>query len=132
MFKSKRKKYQLISIVLLIAGLIIIIPITDWQEKNSVVGFVILSSGIIGSIVSIFIPSNYVKEFKHTEWKGIENEYFIFIDAKTHGLGRSPKIQTFRKDGISYKASSIAQHHDNDGNVTVIGKLTFDGKIVLT
>lgn len=80
---SKKTKVQLVAIFFLLLAVFLLIPNTTWTEKTSVLGFISLLLGTLGSIVSIFIPTNYILEFTESDWKsGEDNDFCLFISIK--------------------------------------------------
>lgn len=131
---SKKRKVQIVAIALLVIAVIFLIPNTDWREATSIWGFLILVFGTLGSIISIFIPTSFTFSFTDSDWKeaGENNEFNLFISAKKHGLGNSPKIQAFYKNENTYEEVGVVSEHDEKGNITIGANGVFSGKIIIT
>jgi hypothetical protein len=130
---SLRKKVQLIAIAFLVIAVVLFIPTTEWSKQNSVLGFISLILGTTGSIISIFIPNSYTFHFDSNTWNySNSNKYSITVSYKKHGLGKSPKVQTFELDNGIYDEVMVSSGHDLDGSVTIGANKSFDGKIVIT
>jgi hypothetical protein len=128
---SKRRKVQILAIAFLIVGLVLSIPNIEWREYPSLMGFIILVCGVMGSLISIFIPTEFSFEFNKSDWNIKQPDFVIIIDSKKHGLGKTPQIQTFQKTPLGYEKVSLDEHHDNNGNVTIAASMTFVGKVIL-
>ncbi|HLO44074.1 MAG TPA: hypothetical protein VK175_07070 [Leadbetterella sp.] len=131
---SKKKIVQIISIVFLVIAVLLLIPNTNWKDDTSVLGFISLVCGTLGSIISIFIPTTYTFMFIETDWKkDVADEGFcIIIPSKKHGLGNSPQTQTFLKNKMNtYEEVGVASNHDENGNVTIGATLVFEGKAII-
>ncbi len=133
-FMPRKKLVQLISTALLLLGVILLIPGTDWHSKASTFAFVSVLVGTIGSIVSIFIPSNYTLYFECEDWIQSDEDSFLTVKASKHGQGTSPTVQVFIKNKDSYDEVGAGTAHDKDGNVTVSASRTFTmaGKLVIS
>lgn len=114
-------------------GVVILTPNTHWGNKISFIGFFAALLGLLGSIISIFIPNTYSYEFTENEWNQINNDdYLIRVPYKKHGLSKAPQIQTYIKNenGV-YSTISLSENHDEMGNVTIKSLIRFKGKIIL-
>jgi hypothetical protein len=129
---SNKRKVQLIAVVFLVLAIILFIPNTDWNKKNSVIGFISLIIGTTGSIISIFIPSNFSFLFDDGLWTHFNGGYQIIIFSKKHGMGKSPNVQIFQKDGEIYNEVGVAISHDSKGNVSIESNQSFVGKGIIT
>lgn len=131
---SKKRKVQIAAICLLLLAVILLLFSTDWNDKTAVLGFIILVIGTLGSIVSIFIPTDYTFNFIITDWKRneVENDYFLFIKATKHGIGKSPQVQTFQKNKDIFENVGVSSHHDENGNITISANSPFNGKVIIT
>lgn len=131
---SRKRRVQIIAIVFLLIAVAFYIPSADWSAKTAPFAFISLICGTIGSIVSIFIPSNYVKMIDSSDW--IDNEgggYKIEISAKKHGLGKSPKCGLFKLDeNQNYEMVMAHSKHDKNGNVTISANQKLINKVILT
>ena len=130
---SRKKLIQTLAIVFLILAIILLIPNTDWSESTSVYGFISLVFGTGGSIISIFIPTSHTLSFTKKDWlKNSEEGYYILIQAKKHGIGTAPHVQTFLKENNLFSEVGVSSNHDEHGNVTIGANITFDGKVIIT
>lgn len=130
---SKKKKIQIVAIVFLIFAIFLLIPNTDWKNSTSIYGFIILIFGTIGSIISIFIPTNYIYPFYKKNWtKGNEEKYQLFITSKKHGMGKAPHVQIFEEVNDSFEEVEVENKHNKKGNVIIEAESTFDGKVIIT
>jgi hypothetical protein len=129
----KNKKWEIISVSLLVLGLIFLLPNME-DSKSFILGFISLLSGTLGSIFSIFIPKKYVYMFKEKDWKNtkVEHEWFLSIPSEKHGMGKSPKIESFQKNNFNYEAVGCYGSHDNEGNVEVGASINFEGKLIIS
>jgi len=131
---SKKRKVQIAAICLLLLAVILLFSSTNWNDKTSVWGFFSLVIGTLGSIISIFIPTDYTFNFIITDWKRneIENDYFLLIKATKHGIGKSPQVQTFQKNKDIFENIGVSCHQDENGNITISANSTFNGKVIIT
>ena len=130
---SKKKKYQTFAVFFLIMAILLLIPNTDWSKNNSIFGFISLIVGTIGSIISIYIPTNYTLLIFNKSWSNVnEGEYQLIISSKKHGLGKASHVQTFERVGDSFEEVSVAIRHDMKGDVIIGTSLRFEGKVILT
>lgn len=131
---SRRKKIQMFSISLSLISVLILLCTSNWNEKTSIIGFCILAIGTLGSILSIFIPNDYTFNFTKSDWQKneIENDYFLIIEEKKHGIGNSPLVQTFRDNNNTFEEVSISSHQDEVGNITISANSKFKGKVIIT
>jgi hypothetical protein len=131
---SRKRIVQIIAICLLLLAVAFLLYSTNWNETKSAIGFYSLVFGTLGSIISIFIPTVYTFNFTDTDWKKneIENDYFLIIQAKKHGIGNSPQVQTFQKSNNAFEEVGVSSHHDKKGNVTIGANSTFKGKVIIT
>jgi hypothetical protein len=130
---SKKRVVQIIAIAFLVIAVILLIPNTKWTENTSVWGFISLVFGTLGSIVSIFIPTTYTFYFIESDWQknSFSNDFSLHIAAKKHGIGNSPQVQTFLRNGKTYEEVGVSSHHDEKGNITVGANMTFSGKVII-
>ncbi|UFH35747.1 hypothetical protein [Flavobacterium acetivorans] len=129
---STKKIIQIIAVTFLIIAVILLVPNTNWQKSSSVLGFISLVCGTLGSIISIFVPTTYTYNFKEDNWANDSNGFTLYIKAKKHGLGNSPQVQTFLKDGLMYQEVGVSSNHDEKGNVTIGANSLFSGKVVIS
>ena len=132
---SKKKKVQIISIFLLILAIILFMPNTKWNESTSVLGFFSLIFGTSGSILSIFIPSNYILLFDKKDWIKLDEDNFVIkIKSNKHGMGKSPQTEVFEMFDGKYEAVGISSEHNVNGEVqvTIPEGLQLSGKIVVS
>lgn len=131
---SKKRIVQIIAVAFLLIAVILFIPNTKWTENTSVLGFISLVFGTLGSIISIFIPTTYTFNFLKSDWhkNNDSNDLSLHIAAKTHGLGDSPQVQTFLIKDKHYEEVGVASHHDEKGNITIGANSTFSGKVIIT
>ena len=128
---SKAKIIRIIAVILLVFGIILSIPNTEWSDSTSFWSFIILICGTLGSLISIFIPTDYTKIFNEADWEKNSEGYSLMINAKQHGLGKSPQSITFEKVKNSYKEVIVESNNDNKGNVMISANSTFKGKVVI-
>ena len=131
---SKKRTLQGIAILLLLLAAGLLIPGTKWQENSSMFGFISLALGTVSSIISMFIPTSYTFKFSHSDWQTnvVSSDFSVFVEAKKHGIGRSPQVQTFIKKDKIYEEMGVLSHHDEKGNITISANSTFIGKSVIT
>jgi len=129
---SRKKIVQRLAIVLLGIAVIFLIPNTSWNERTSVVGFISLLCGTLGSLISIFIPTNYTYSFCKSDWIKESNDFSLFIAANKHGLGNSPQVKTFSRNNDTFEEVGVYIHHDENGNITIGATDTFDGKVIIS
>ncbi len=131
---SKKRKVQIFAIAFLVIAVILLIPNTKWTENTSVLGFISLVLGTLGSIISIFIPTTYTFSFLESDWhKNSEsNDFSLLIAAKKHGLGDSPQVQTFLRNDKTFEEVGVSSNHDEKGNITIGVNSTFSGKVIIT
>lgn len=131
---TKKRTIQIIAIVFLVLAVILLIPNTKWTERTSVIGFISLVCGTLGSIISIFIPTTYIYIFNDSDWSknNESNDFSLSITSKKHGLGDSPQVQTFIKSTSGYEMVGVNSHHDKNGNVIIGASTTFCGKVIIT
>lgn len=131
---SRKRIVQYIAVFFLLVAVVFYIPSANWNENTAYFAFISLICGTIGSIVSIFIPSNYVKMIDSSDWIDVKDGgYQIEISAKTHGLGKSPKCSMFRLDeNQNYENVMAGLKHDNKGNVTISANQKLINKVILT
>lgn len=129
---STKKIVQIIAIIFLIIAVLLLIPNTDWSKSVSIIGFISLVCGTLGSVISIFIPTNYVFNYQEKDWISEDKFYKIIIPAKKHGLGTSPKIQMFTLDGVSYNEVICGSNHDINGDITIIVNRPYKGKFIIS
>ncbi len=131
---SKKRKIQITVICLLLLAVILLIPSTKWSDLTSILAFVSLALGTLGSIISIFIPTVYNYLFSESDWKQdiSRNEYYLEITSKQHGIGKSPQVQIFVLNKNGFELIITDAHHDDNGNVIIITALKFTGKVSIT
>lgn len=131
---TKKRIVQRIAIAFLVIAVILLIPNTNWAEDTSVLGFISLICGTLGSIISIFIPTSFTFIFTNSDWeREIDGAGFsLLVKAKKHGIGNSPQVQTFLRNGNTYKEVGVAVDHDESGNITIGANMTFIGKVIIT
>jgi hypothetical protein len=131
---SKKRVVQIVAIVFLVLAVILLVPNTTWTEKTSVLGFVSLVFGTLGSIISIFIPTTYSFNFSESDWQNNNesNDFSLLITARKHGLGNSPQVQTYLRNDKTYKEVGVDSHHDERGNITIRASMAFKGKLIVT
>jgi hypothetical protein len=132
---SRKKVFQLISIIFLVVGVLLSVPGTDWHDTHSTLAFSSLVLGTLGSLISIFIPSNYTFYFTKEDWIERDNGYkYLFIDASKHGQGISPTVQVFMNNDSVYQEIGAATGHKENGDVSVGVSKTAElsGKVVIS
>ena len=129
---SGKRKIQLIAIGLLLIGIFFMLPNTKWTDKSAVFGFISLTVGTLGSIASIFIPSNYSIKFDENTWEKFATEYKIEIPSTQHGMGKSPNAQVFLKRENGYELVITDIDHDSKGNISIKAGQLFIGKVVIS
>lgn len=131
---SKKKLIQLIAIVFLITAVLLLIPNTNWSEKTSVLGFVSLVCGTLGSIIAIFIPTTYSFTFTTADWHYNEQErdYSLIIKSKVHGIGPSIITQVFENNENGFTEIAVESNHDHNRNVYLKVNRAFSGKAVIS
>lgn len=130
---SKKRIIQITGIAFILLAVVLIIPNTDWSSNISVIGFISLICGTIGSIISIFIPNSFELVFEENDWTNeLLGDYKLVISSRKHGLGNLPQFQTFMKNGKSYEEIGISNSVDSAGNVTIGANKAFQGKIILS
>lgn len=133
---SRKKIVQLISIAFLVAGVLLLLPGTNWRDSNSKLAFFSVLLGTAGSVISVFIPSSYAYYFTDNDWvDGEDGEKSLLIKASKHGQGPSPRVQIFIKEDTIYKEVLTDLSHNSSGDVTVTvaGILQGDGgKVIIS
>lgn len=131
---SRKKIVQIIAICLLLLAVVMLLYSTNLSDTTSVIGFSSLVIGTLGSILSIFIPTVYNFYFTETDWikNDIENDYYLIIQVKKHGIGNSPQVQTFQNNNNAFEEVGVSSNHDEKGNVTISANSTFKGKVIIT
>ena len=114
------KSFKYISILLLSFSIVMSIFITDFSSKFSVIAFISLVLGGLGSVISIFIPNKYVGNFSKSDWVSVSGGFEIQVPAKEHGMGRDPKVQTFIKNEDVYE-EVVTDHRNDDKGTVIIG-----------
>lgn len=132
--KSNKKIVQFIAVAFLIVAVLFLIPNTEWTKNTSVLGFVSLVCGTLGSVISIFIPTTFTFIFSESDWRrfGERNGFNLIISAKKHGAGRSPQVQTFLKNEMGYEEVEVVLQQDEKGNITINANIKFNGKVIIT
>lgn len=131
---SKKKKTQRISVTLLIFAVLLLIPNTKWTDNTSFLGFISLVLGTLGSVISVFIPNKYVFYFTRTDWKNFSGneDFYIKISCKKHGLGNSPETRIFSQKDINiFEEVFVESNHDENGNITIFAGQVFTGKAII-
>lgn len=130
---SLKKIILLISIFILIISALVPFLITNPKNNSSIISLIGTCIGVLGSIISIFIPNHYTFNFEENLWvTDGENGYKITIPSKKHGLGNSPTSKVFSKDGDSFKEVELESTHDKNGNITIGANNVFAGKVKIT
>jgi hypothetical protein len=134
---SRKRGYQLISIAFLVVGLLLSVPGTDWGNTNSTLAFISFLLGTLGSVLSIFIPSNYTFLFTNKDWvDNKEGELHLLISASKHGQGTSPTAQVFLKEGDHYQEVITDLTHTSKGDVIVkvnaLVEMSMNGKVIIS
>ncbi len=127
---SVRKKIQILSVILLSTSAILFLPFVKWQENVSLFGYISLLLGIIGSIVSIFIPNSYTFYFREENWKLFTDaEVFLEINRVKHGMGKSPKCEVMLQNEDGYEVIICDIKQDAHGNIKLHAGRPFSGKV---
>lgn len=128
-----KKKIQIVAIILLILAIPLSIPNTNWNSNYSILAFLALILGTIGSISSIFIPSRYTFKFQESHWIQQDNFFVLAIPFKQHGVSKSPKIEfQILQDGI-YSSALTSSQIDNQGNITItVNSRRYNGQVIIT
>jgi hypothetical protein len=129
---SRKKIIQILAIILLLIGLIVLVPRTHWKDKTEIIGFLSVAIGTLGSVLSIFIPTNYSYNFREADFENDNDSYFIVIHAKTHGLGKSATIKVYKLDEGVFSEVGIDSKIDPLGNVRFSSNIKFNGKIIVS
>lgn len=130
-----RSFFTKISIIFLSAALFISIFITDWNKVFSILTFTCTALGAIVSILSLYIPNDYIFKFEKSDWiieeDGLSKK--IQISSKKHGLGKSPKAELFFKTSNGdYQSILTTPQVDSKGNITItIQCQEQEGKVVI-
>ena len=120
------------SVVLLVISIPIFLINYDGKTSSDI-ALTSLCVGVLGSVISIFIPSSYTYEFKNKEWTmDGTNGYIIKIKSSEHSMGNSPIAEVFMYNGKSYELVELETRHDNKGNVTIAANSIFSGKVKIT
>lgn len=133
MKKSSRKTIIVISLILLIFSSISYFIIFNYTTPTSIVCLVSSILGVIGSIISIFIPNKYKYDFTIDDWAfSSDKSYTISISSKKHGLGKDSHVSVFlkNKDG-KYEEVGTAIHINNKGDIIIGANIKFGGRIVV-
>lgn len=130
----KKKWLQRLSFALLIGGLILTVPFTNWTEQASIAGFCSLCLGTLATIISSFIPNNYTLEVTEDSWRQLSDrpEYRIQIPAKDHGFGRNPNVSLYQVEGNRNALVVVEVSHDKHGNIDVNTLSRFKGKALVS
>jgi hypothetical protein len=133
MKKSLRKTIRNISVALLIISFIVNIIIFDYNNPTSIVCLSMNALGVIGSILSIFIPNKYKCDFTIDDWKPeLGNSYSISITSKKHGLGKEPQVSVFSKNkNGTFEEVITALEINSKGDITIGANIKFDGRITV-
>jgi len=130
---SFKKIVQNLSIIILLISAVVAFQITNQEDTSSVIALISLCIGVLGSIISIFIPNQYTFYFEENSWiKDGGNGYKITIPSRKHGLGNSPTSKVFMKNGDSFKEVSLGATHDKNGNITIEANNVVAGKVKVT
>jgi len=131
---SRKKIVTFVSIILLLIGLISQLFIVDWNNinLNLIINLIFYFLGIIGSILAIFIPSQYVNTFKENDWEKYDDGYLIKIPFKVHGMGKSPTIKVYIFEDNQYNRVMVGESSDINGNVTISSLSVFKGKYIIS
>jgi hypothetical protein len=131
---SKKRIVQIIAIGFLVIAVILLIPNTDWTKSTSIWGFISLSFGTLGSVISIFIPTTYTFDFLESDWQKNDesNEFSLLISAKKHGLGNSPQVQIYIRKNEVFQKYDVNSYQDKKGNITIKTTRSFIGKVIIT
>lgn len=127
-----KKAIRVFSITLLLGAVILAIPSTNWEDPRSLGSFAGLSLATIGSIISIFIPSSYVRKFSLNDWMKKDSEYIIHIKGATHGIGKNPNVEVYKKLKTKYVLVEVECIVDQKGNVTLEANSKFNGKMKIS
>ena len=116
--ESRRKVFK--NIFYLAIALSLILYLINFFKPNIFgdIGSVVLVLGIVASIISNESPTKIFKEFNKDDWKWSEknNDYFIYISASDHGMGKNTLIQcTMKDDGNLNKIRDRDLKYDEDG-----------------
>ncbi|WP_339751106.1 hypothetical protein [Algoriphagus aquimarinus] len=128
---NRKKIIQIIAILFLGLGIVLLYPSANLDDPTSIFAFISVLSGTLGSIISIFIPSEFVFDFEENTWIKGEKDNSINIEAKKHGMGKSPQIQTFSLKENGFQEVLLNQSSDLKGNVTISATSMFKGKIII-
>lgn len=117
---STKNIIQYLAIGFLTLAVILYIPITEWNRATGVYAFISLVCGVVGSIVSLFIPASYTKMFQNQDWQDIGGGIFeISIPSKKHGMGKSPRVEMFLLNNGNYNVVMCGSEHDEEGNIRI-------------
>ncbi|WP_157445742.1 hypothetical protein [Chryseobacterium indologenes] len=127
----KRKKVLIASIILLASGFFANLFIYDPKDIASNITLFSLLLGTTGSIISLFLPTYFEKEFQKNDWQTDSEGYYIKVPKKVHGFSK-PTItisqQTNGVDQVVYAPRQV----NNKGDVIVRLNVPQDLKIKIS
>lgn len=128
-----KEKFQTVAIGLFIIAVILLIPNSELNSLPSSSGFIILKLAALISLISIFIPAYSTIQFEEINWLDDESGgYVLAIQAKEHGIGKSPKIKIIWIIKKLYEQIEVKSFHDKQGNVTIKSNTKLTGKAVIS
>lgn len=88
----KRKCMIFISLFFLVLGIIV-------SYFSFIPGFISAIFGTVGSIISIFIPNNFIYDFtKDDDWVEFGKYYKLTIPSSKHKFGKNPNIKLLKRE----------------------------------
>jgi len=127
----RKKILQYSSMTVLIVSLIMIL-LSSYSKVHFVFyGLTGSILGIIGSIISLFIPSVYERDLRESDWvyETAENDFRVYISAREHGMGRQPVTRVYMQEHGGLTEVDVAVFDDVKGNVRIASNIKFEGKI---
>jgi len=130
---KKKRKFQIVSIGLLIIAIILLIPNTEWNVLPSVSGFICLILAELTAFIYVILPAECTFQFEEDNWyKKSDDWYLLDVQADEHGFGKSPEIHVFGNIENSHKPFVVKTDHDKRGNITINAFTRFKGKLVIS
>ena len=128
-----KEKFHIVAIGLFIIAVTLLIPNTELNSIQSIIGYIVLKLAALISIISIFIPDHSTIQFEENSWLNDESDgYILAIRAKEHGIGRSPNIRIIWAIKKFYEQIEVKSFHDKEGNVFIKSNSKIKGKVVIS
>ncbi|ROI05828.1 hypothetical protein EGI16_05460 [Chryseobacterium sp. G0240] len=125
----KRKRILYCSIGLLFCGLITTLFTYNSHSIASNVSLISIFLGTAGSILSLFIPTQFEKIIHENDWKNVSGDLTYIIQYREHGI-KTPKATFFLKTDSGYTAVEIYFSFEKNDVIAKVGRRC-TGKIIV-